>query len=303
MKSALPPCRAWITVSALFMVTRGFAAASAADPAAAESAVRKADTDWAAAARADGIDAWTAFYAADAIVLLPHEQLASGRDPVRRTVARFLALPHLSVESRPGDGKMAVVRSGDLALSIGGYELRFDGPQGAHLSDRGQRLEIWKRQPDGSWKCIVDTWTSDDEPTAAASPAPPAAAAPAADAPAPETGPPAPRPESATTYGDMPTDEQASIRKYFLEHLKHPESVRYREITQPQRGYTTETTGGLLMREKRLYGWVVKATIDAQDSRGSYVGPKAYTFLFRGEKITDIRLPLPGDETRPPPGP
>jgi ketosteroid isomerase-like protein len=22
-------------------------------------------------------------------------------------------------------------------------------------------LEIWKRQPDGKWKCIVDTWNFD----------------------------------------------------------------------------------------------------------------------------------------------
>ena len=50
------------------------------------------------------------------------------------------------------------------------------------------------------------------------------------------------------------------------------------------------------MRETREYGWTVKATINAKDSHDSYVGFKTYTFLFRGEKIVDARLPLPGDE-------
>jgi len=52
----------------------------------------------------------------------------------------------------------------------------------------------------------------------------------------------------------------------------------------------------LLLREKRDYGWTVKATINAKDSHDRYVGFKTYTFLFRGEKIVDARLPLPGDE-------
>jgi hypothetical protein len=87
-----------------------------------------------------------------------------------------------------------------------------------------------------------------------------------------------------------------AIRKYFLEHLKHLESVQYREITKAEQGYTTEVTGGLLMREKREYGWTAKTTIDTKTSHDSYVGFKTYSFLFRDEKIVDARLHLPGDE-------
>jgi hypothetical protein len=125
-------------------------------------------------------------------------------------------------------------------------------------------------------------------PTARGEPPPPAAA--------PESGPPAPARGSATKYGDLPTNYEEAIRQYYRANLKHPESVQYREITQPEQGYTTEVTGGLLMRETREYGWRVKATINAKDSHDRYVGFKTYTFLFRGEKIVDARLPLPGDE-------
>jgi hypothetical protein len=94
----------------------------------------------------------------------------------------------------------------------------------------------------------------------------------------------------------MPTNYKDAIQKYFPKHLKYPYSIQYREISSPEQGYTTAVTGTFLMRETHTYGWTVKATINAKDSRDSYVGFKTYTFLFRGEKIVDVRLPLPGDE-------
>jgi hypothetical protein len=111
-----------------------------------------------------------------------------------------------------------------------------------------------------------------------------------------QTEPPLPTRVMVTKYGDMPTDYKEAIRKYFLEHLKYPDSVQYQSITMPEQGFTTTVTGTFLMSERRKYGWTVKATINAKDSHDHYVGFKTYAFLFRGETIVDARLPLPGDE-------
>ena len=309
MKNGLLASLAFLTITSLLVCRLSLSAGSPVDSLAVEAAARKADADWAAAARTPNLDAWMSFYAADAIVLLPNDQLASGKELLRHTVARLLALPHFSVAWRPIEVK--VPRSGDLAFLIGAYELRFDDSNGMPVSDRGRRLEIWRKQADGTWKCIVDTWNLDAPfaPPPAAPPGSAQGASPTAGSaarlaqaePPPavaalESGPPAPAREAATKYGDIPANYEGAIRKYFLEHLKHPESVQYREITKPEQGYTTEVTGVLLMREKREYGWTVKTTIDAKNSHDSYVGFKTYTFLFRGEKIVDARLPLPGDE-------
>jgi ketosteroid isomerase-like protein len=269
-----------LAIASLFVCRPSLPATFAADLVAVEAAVRKTDADWAAAATTAGVDAWMEFYAADAIVLLPNDQLASGQELIRHSVSRLMAQSHLLVAWRPI--KVEVARSGDLAFLIAAFELRFGDARGALVSDRGRRLEIWRRQADGAWKCIVDTWNL-DEPVAV-----PTAA--------PQLEPQTPARGAATKYGDMPTDYQEAIRKYFLEHLKHPESVQYREITQPEQGFTTGVTGTFLMSEKRQYGWKVKATINAKNSGDSYVGFKTYTFLFRGEKIVDTRVPLPGDE-------
>ncbi|MDQ2949483.1 MAG: nuclear transport factor 2 family protein [Acidobacteriota bacterium] len=107
---------------------------------------------------------------------------------------------------------------------------------------------------------------------------------------------PPPAREVPTKYGDMPTDYQEAIQSFFLKRLRYPDSVQYQVITKPEQGYTTAVTGTFLMREKREYGWKVNVTINAKNSHDSYAGFKIYTFLFRGEKIVDVRLPLPKGE-------
>jgi ketosteroid isomerase-like protein len=34
-------------------------------------------------------------------------------------------------------------------------------PSGKPINDRGKYLAVWKKQPDGTWKCVMDIWNSD----------------------------------------------------------------------------------------------------------------------------------------------
>ncbi len=308
---------AFLAVTSLLDCRPSPATGTAIDPATADAAVRQADADWAAVGTA-GVEAWMVFYTADAIVLLPRGELASGKELVRQSVTRLLAQPHLAIAWHPI--KVELARSGDLAFVSSSYELRFSDARGTPVSDRGRRIEIWRRQVDGPWRCIVDTWIP-EEPIAAAPAAPPRSAqgiaspavtpAPPAVTPAPsaptEPPPPVRAPESelltpaptvATKYGDMPSDYKEAIRRYFQDHLRNPESIQYREITKPEQGDVTSIAGSFLMHEQRVYGWKVKATINATNSHDKYVGFKTYTFLFRGEKIVNALSPLPEDEVK-----
>jgi ketosteroid isomerase-like protein len=299
MKYRLLGFLAFLAFAFLYAYRPSLAAKSPTDLAALEAAVRKADADWALAAKSASVDAWMAFYAADAVVLLPNNQLASDKELLRHSVSGLLALAHLSVISSPI--KVEVAPSGEKALVLEVYKLRFGDSRGAQVSDRGRRLEIWGKQADGAWKCMVDAWTSDQSAAPAAAPVvitheTSPTAAPLPPVAAPDTAPPWRADDVVTKFGEMPVHYKEAIREYFLAHLKYPDSIQYREITDPEEGYTTSVTGTFLMRETHTYGWTVKATISAKNSRDSYAGFKTYTFLFRGEKMVDIRLPLPGDE-------
>lgn len=65
---------------------------------------------------------------------------------------------------------------GTLGYNYGRYESRRPGKDGQEIVRGGWFLTIWKRQPDGSWKYVMDNGASDRPvpPVAPAAPAKPA---------------------------------------------------------------------------------------------------------------------------------
>jgi ketosteroid isomerase-like protein len=53
---------------------------------------------------------------------------------------------------------------GTLGYNYGRFEARRPGPDGQEIVRGGFFLSIWKRQPDGSWKYVMDTGAPDRPP-------------------------------------------------------------------------------------------------------------------------------------------
>lgn len=133
--------------------------ASAKTQAEAEATIRKLDADWVKTAAAKDVDAWVSFYANDVTVLPPNDKAMTDKATIRKTIAELLTLPGLDLSWEPT--KVEVAKSGDLAYLYGAYSLTMTDAKGKPVTDFGKNVEIWKKQPDGSWRCIVDTWNSD----------------------------------------------------------------------------------------------------------------------------------------------
>jgi ketosteroid isomerase-like protein len=127
--------------------------------AADEAAVRKADGDWAKAAQTKQVDAWMAFYSDDAVALPPNDKVANTKDSIRKSVGELLALPGLAISWQPT--KVEAARSGDIAYSSGAYVFTANDAHGKPTTENGKYVEIWKKQADGNWKCVVDIWNPD----------------------------------------------------------------------------------------------------------------------------------------------
>jgi ketosteroid isomerase-like protein len=66
---------------------------------------------------------------------------------------------------------------GTLGYNYGRYEMRAPGPDGKEKVRTGWFLTIWKRQPDGTWKYVMDTGAPDrPAPVKAEAPKPATAA-------------------------------------------------------------------------------------------------------------------------------
>lgn len=151
--------RVWLTVLTMFSGFAGCGVAVNVDRSADATELRKLDEQWSAAAAKNDLEATLSFYADDAVVLPGNAPIATDRKAIREIWAGMLG-PGTAVSWKVT--KVEVAKSGELGYLYGTYELTMKDPKGGPpAQDRGKLVEIWKKQADGKWKCIVDTYNSD----------------------------------------------------------------------------------------------------------------------------------------------
>jgi ketosteroid isomerase-like protein len=124
--------------------------------AADEATIRHLDAQWSKAASANDLDGAVAFYSDDATVLPPNAPVAATKQAIR-TLWASLLVPGATVSWQAA--RVEVSTSGDLGYLLGTYVVTLKDPQGKPV-DSGKLAEVWKKQPDGKWKCVVDTYNS-----------------------------------------------------------------------------------------------------------------------------------------------
>ncbi len=121
-------------------------------------AIRETDAQWSKTAGARDLDGTVSYYSDDASVLAPNAPIASDKKSIRAMWTELL-VPELSVSWQIS--KVDVARSGELGYLIGTYQITPTDPQSKIPADRGKMVEVFKKQPDGKWKCAADIFNSD----------------------------------------------------------------------------------------------------------------------------------------------
>lgn len=125
-----------------------------------ERAIRAADAACLKAAHARDVERTaSACYADDASWLPPNAPLATGREAIRAGWSKLLASPGFAIDWQIT--KLDISRAGDLAYTLYAYRLSMQGADGKSITDRGKDLAVWKKQPDGTWRIVADTFNSD----------------------------------------------------------------------------------------------------------------------------------------------
>lgn len=127
-----------------------------------EAAIRAADAAWLKAVQAKDLDRTVSFYAEDASLFPISAPIATGREAIRTEWSHILAIPGLTNNWRIT--RLEVSRGGDLAYAQGTYEASFDDAEGKPVTERGKSVQVWKKQADGVWKCVVDISNTDAPP-------------------------------------------------------------------------------------------------------------------------------------------
>lgn len=141
-------------IALAIIAAAGCSAQRKVDLSAEKEAIRRTDADWLAASAAHDLDRVLPFWADDATILPPGRPAVVGKEAIRKYVSGAFAIPGFSITWKTD--KIEVSQSGDLAYSTGIDRISLNTPDGKSLTQENRGVAVWKKQPDGSWKCVLD---------------------------------------------------------------------------------------------------------------------------------------------------
>jgi ketosteroid isomerase-like protein len=131
------------------------------DPAAEEAKLLRRDAEWANLASAGkDIEKIVSYWSDDTVLIFPGQPVLEGKAAIRAYVTACLNTPGFKihwVSEKPVfslDRKLAYMRGTD--------ELTVPGPNGTTITLHLRGASIWRLDPDGRWRCVVDI--SNEEP-------------------------------------------------------------------------------------------------------------------------------------------
>lgn len=146
---------AFLVVLVTIVACRG---PTAEDSLQAEAAIRATDARWLAAAQAHDLERTLSFWTDDVIVMQPGAPPMVGKQAVRSYVSGAFANPDFSISWITDH--IWVAKSGDLAYATGSDEIRMTAAEGKPVIEHNKAVAIWRKGPDGSWRCAVDIWNA-----------------------------------------------------------------------------------------------------------------------------------------------
>lgn len=127
------------------------------------AAIIKADSAWDKVSEAKSAEGWLNFYSDDAIMMPPGEKVCNDKASRETSTKNMFAVPGMSLRFQ--STKVEVSKSGDLGYAAGVYQWHSKDAKGKDYHETGKYNEVWKKQTDGSWKCVTDIWNADPQLT------------------------------------------------------------------------------------------------------------------------------------------
>jgi ketosteroid isomerase-like protein len=124
-----------------------------------EAALLERDREWAAAAsEGRDVERIVSFWSDDAKVFPPGAPVIEGKPAIREFVTGSLSIPgfHITWET----AEAVVAPGGEMGYTIGWNQITMPDADGNLRTEKGRGVAIWRREPGGAWRCVIDIWNS-----------------------------------------------------------------------------------------------------------------------------------------------
>jgi ketosteroid isomerase-like protein len=124
--------------------------------------LRQTDIAFDQAVAEHGAEAWASFFAPNGSMLSDTNAPILGREAIRKVMEPIFGEQHVSLRWKPTSAGILI--PGNIGYTIGSYVRLWKNAEGKTLQGTGTYTTIWKKQPDGSWKAVLDTGEADGKP-------------------------------------------------------------------------------------------------------------------------------------------
>jgi ketosteroid isomerase-like protein len=125
------------------------------DVGAEQQKLLRRDAEWADLATAGkDIEKILSYWSDDAQIIEPGQPVYAGKAAIRAYVTASLNTPGFKIHLV--SDKPVFSSDGTMAYMPGTDEMTVPGPDGALMTVHMRGVSIWRRDPDGVWRCVVD---------------------------------------------------------------------------------------------------------------------------------------------------
>lgn len=128
-------------------------------PTAAEQALLAADREFARDVAARRLEGWVAAFDEHGSQVDPAGRPVTGHAAIRAYMDAAFADPSFHLEWEPLEAR--VPEDGGLGFTWGRWTLRTVDAAGKPVEEQGHYVDLWRRQPDGTWKLLFDVGEPD----------------------------------------------------------------------------------------------------------------------------------------------
>ena len=121
------------------------------------------DSEWARLASVGvDVEAMISYWTDDAVVLPPGLPAVVGKAALREYVRACLRIPGFKITWTSTEVRLSP--DGELAYMFSQNAVTMNSADGEPATTRGRAVTIWRRDPDGVWRCAVDVWNAEPAP-------------------------------------------------------------------------------------------------------------------------------------------
>ena len=120
------------------------------------------DRDFDKATAEKGVNGWVAYFAPNGSMLGDTSKPTTGLAEIRAQMDPVFKDSTLTLRWHPTKGEMMI--PGVIGYTVGRWERVWKNKKGKWIKSIGSYSTTWKKQPDGSWKIVLDSGVSDGPP-------------------------------------------------------------------------------------------------------------------------------------------